>query len=106
MATVTLDAHRIVKRPKDAGFTDTQAETVTDIIAETFGTDPTDTATRPDLATLAAKADVAAPETKVIKWLAPLLLRPGRPDRRPNQAPALAALHLPDRHRRRKPRGA
>jgi hypothetical protein len=64
MATVTLDAHRIVKRPKDAGFTDTQAETVTDIIAETFGTDPTDTATRPDLATLAAKADVAAPERK------------------------------------------
>ena len=37
MATLTMDTHRIVKRLKDAGFTDTQAETVTDIIAATAG---------------------------------------------------------------------
>jgi hypothetical protein len=45
MATVTLDTHRIVKGLKDAGFTDTQAETVTDMIAETGATDLADIAT-------------------------------------------------------------
>jgi hypothetical protein len=74
MATVTLDTHRIVKRLKDAGFTDAQAETVTDIIAETRATDLADIATRADLVPLATKADVAELETKIIKWLVPLLL--------------------------------
>jgi hypothetical protein len=74
MATVTLDTHRIVKRLKDAGFTDAQAETVTDIIAETRATELTDVATRADLVPLATKADVAELETKIIKWLVPLLL--------------------------------
>jgi len=46
MATVTLDTHRIVKGLKDAGFTDTQAETVTDMIAETGATDLADIATK------------------------------------------------------------
>ena len=64
MATVTLDTHRIVKRLKDAGFTDTQAEMVTDIIVETRTTNLADIATMPDLATLAAKADVAGRERK------------------------------------------
>ena len=78
MATVTLDTHRIVKRLKDAGFIDTQAETVADIIAETRATDLADVATKADIAMLrsemATKADLAALETKIIKWQVPLML--------------------------------
>jgi len=74
MATLTMDTHRIVKRLKDAGFTDSQAETVTDIIAETRAVDFADVATKADLAPLATKADVAELEVKIIKRLVPLLL--------------------------------
>ena len=78
MATLTMDTHRIVKRLKDAGFTDSQAETVTDIIAETRATDLADVATKTDIAALrtevATKADLAALEVRMIKWLVPLML--------------------------------
>jgi hypothetical protein len=74
MATLTMDTHRIVKRLKDAGFTDSQAETVTDIIAETRASDLAGVAIKADLAPLATKADVAELEAKIIKWLVPLLL--------------------------------
>ncbi len=78
MATLTMDTHRIVKRLRDAGFTDTQAETVTDILAETRATDLADVATKADIAMLrtemATKADLAAVGTKIIKWLVPLML--------------------------------
>jgi hypothetical protein len=85
MATLTMDTHRIVKRLKDAGFTDSQAETVTDILAETRAGDLAEVATKSDIAALraateadiaplATKTDVAELETKIIKWLVPLLL--------------------------------
>jgi hypothetical protein len=78
MATVTLDTHKIVKRLKDAGFNDMQAETVTDILAETRATDLAEVATKSDIAVLqsqmATKADLAQLETKIIKWPVPLLL--------------------------------
>ena len=74
MATLAMDTHRIVKRLKDAGFTDSQAETLTDIIAETRASDLADVATKVDRAPLATKADVADLEVKIIEWLVPLLL--------------------------------
>ena len=52
MATLAMDTHRIVKRLKDAGFTDSQAETVTDIIAETRASDLADVATKADITAL------------------------------------------------------
>ena len=79
MATLTMDTHRIVKRLRDAGFTDAQAETVTDIIAETRATALADVATKADLVPLATKADIAALRAElpavrpVVKWLVPLL---------------------------------
>jgi ABC-type phosphate transport system auxiliary subunit len=54
MATLALDTHRLVKRLKDAGFTDVQAETVTDIIAEARARDLGELATKLDLAELRA----------------------------------------------------
>jgi hypothetical protein len=85
MASVTLDTHKIVKRLKDAGFNDLQAETVTDILAETRATDLADVANKSDITTIrsemaairgemATKADLTQLETKIIKWLVPLLL--------------------------------
>ena len=85
MATLTMDTHRIVKRLKDAGFTDSQAETVTDIIAETRTADVASIATKADVGTaqgelaamrgeMATKADLAALEVRIIKWPVPLLL--------------------------------
>ena len=76
MATLTMDTHRIVKRLKDAGFTDSQAETVTDIIAETRASDLADVATKADIAALRTeiKADLSALETRIMKWLVPLLI--------------------------------
>jgi hypothetical protein len=71
---LAMDTHRIVKRLKDAGFTDSQAETVTDILAETRVADLTHLATKADLIPVATQADVAELETKTIKWLVPLLL--------------------------------
>ncbi|MGH6917749.1 MAG: hypothetical protein ACREJ0_08595 [Geminicoccaceae bacterium] len=52
MATVALDTHKIVKRLKDAGFNDMQAETVTDILAETRVTDLADVANKTDITTI------------------------------------------------------
>jgi predicted nucleic acid-binding Zn-ribbon protein len=46
----SLDTHRIVKRLQQAGFSDAQAETVTDVMRE---------AREFDLASLATKADIA-----------------------------------------------
>jgi len=76
MATLTMDTHRIVKRLKDAGFTDSQAETVTDIIAETRASDLADAATKADITALRTeiKADLSALETRTMKSLVPLLI--------------------------------
>jgi hypothetical protein len=72
MATLAIDTHRIVKRLKDAGFTDSQAETVTDILAETRASDLADVATKADVAIL--RTEIAALEARIIKWLVPLML--------------------------------
>ncbi len=74
MSALTMDTHRIVKRLKDAGFTDSQAETLTDVIRETHASDWL--MSRPGIgpAALAAQTDVAAPGTKFIKELVLLLL--------------------------------
>ena len=74
-ATVTLDAQRI-KRLKAAGFHRRSGETVTDMIAGARATDLADVATKADIAALRTelKADLSALETRISKWLAPLLL--------------------------------
>ena len=54
MTTIAMDTHRVVKRLREVGFTDEQAETVTDVLRETRET---------DLGQLAAKADLATIKT-------------------------------------------
>lgn len=50
-----FDTHSIVKRLKDAGFTDTQAEAVTDVVREVREQETTDLVTKADLATTKAE---------------------------------------------------
>jgi hypothetical protein len=82
MASAGFDTHRIVKRLKEAGFDDLQAEAVTDVLKETRDHDLKETrdhdfarvATKAGLEPLASKSDLAALETRQIKRLVPLLL--------------------------------
>ena len=56
MSAHVLDTHRIVKRLQEAGFSDAQAEVVTDVVRE---------AREFDFANLATKADIAALRTEI-----------------------------------------
>jgi hypothetical protein len=62
MAPLGMDPHRIVKRLRGAWFTDSRAETVTDIPAETRATDLADVATKADVAVL--RTEIAALERR------------------------------------------
>ncbi len=61
MTATALDTHKTVKRLRDAGFNEAQAETMTEIIASTREIDLSHLATKADLAELraATKADFA-----------------------------------------------
>jgi hypothetical protein len=58
MSVATLDTHRVVKRLRSVGFTDEQAETVTDVLREAQEAALVDLATKADIAEV--KADIEA----------------------------------------------
>ncbi|MBF0135652.1 MAG: CCDC90 family protein [Magnetococcus sp. DMHC-1] len=60
MATVTFDTHAFVKRLKEAGFTDMQAEAMSDAVK---------TVQVSRLDELVTKRDLAAAKLEIIKWL-------------------------------------
>jgi hypothetical protein len=84
-----LDTHTIVKRLKDAGFTDVQAETVTDVLRQTRELDLSQLVTRDYLDSRLTelesrlRAEIADVKADLLKWLVPLLL---------GQAALIAAL--------------
>lgn len=75
MSALAFDTHRIVKRLKEVGFSDLQAEAVTDVLSESRGPgiDTILLATKADLAGFVTKADLQAgfAETKadLLKWV-------------------------------------
>ncbi len=75
MSAHSLDTHRIVKRLQQAGFTDSQAETVTDVMPETREFDLSSLATKADLVGLATKADLAQARAEISEAKAELLKR-------------------------------
>lgn len=85
MNAMAFDTHRIVKRLKEAGFSDVQAETVTDVLREGRDSDLSQLVTKADLraemSTL--RAEFADFKTDLMRWLVPLLL---------GQAALIAAL--------------
>ncbi len=60
MSTVAFDTYRVVKRSKEVGFSDLQAEAVTDVLSESRspGIDLSLLATKNDLERFATKADL------------------------------------------------
>ncbi len=66
MGTFAVDTHRLIEDLKSKGFTETQAEGVTETLKSL------------DLEHLASKADVKSEinglEIRLIKWLVPMLL--------------------------------
>ena len=65
MATVTFDTHKAVKALQDAGADERLAEAFVATVSESR---------EADSANLATKADLAALEARMVKWLVPLLL--------------------------------
>ncbi len=65
MTTLTFDTHEFVKKLKEAGFTESQAEVLTDTVRAAQGV---------DLAHLAAKTDLLELENRLIKWIVGIAL--------------------------------
>lgn len=83
MASLTFDTHRFVISLQKSGFTTEQAEGINNALNEALQT--ADVATKADLQTAVSdiKADAADQRTKIVQWLAALLIA---------QAAGIAAL--------------
>lgn len=57
MVAVALDTHRVVKRLRDAGFSDAQAETVTEVLTEATHASLADVATNARVDSLEQRMD-------------------------------------------------
>ena len=63
MTAVTFDAHAAIRKLRDAGIQEPQAETIVDVFSNAVNAEH-----------LATKADLAALETRLIKWMAGIAL--------------------------------
>ena len=63
MATVTFDTHAAIRKLRDAGIQEPQAETIVDVFSNAVNAEH-----------LATKADLAALETRLIKWMVGIAL--------------------------------
>ncbi|MCS6786539.1 MAG: CCDC90 family protein [Thiobacillaceae bacterium] len=71
MATVTFDTHKFVRRLREAGLPESQAEAQREAWSEAMDTH---LATKPDIARLELKLVEHDGEFKLIKWMLGLLL--------------------------------
>jgi hypothetical protein len=73
MAITALDTHQTVKDLTAAGFTDAQAEALTQALRQVQQIDLSDLATKADIADLrremATKAELAEIKAELIKWV-------------------------------------
>lgn len=63
MTTATFDTHAAIRKLRDAGIQEPQAETIVDVFSNAVSAEH-----------LATKADLAALETRLIKWMAGIAL--------------------------------
>ncbi len=81
MSTTTLDTLKVAKRLRDAGFSETRAESVTDAIRESVGSQDLVTKAQLDagLSGLRAdlKAEIADMKAEIIKWMFGAMLAQG-----------------------------
>lgn len=77
---MVMDTHRVVKRLKEAGFTDTQAEVVTDIVRDAREMDRDDLVTkaflRSELTDVKSelRSEIQNLKADLFKWLLPILI--------------------------------
>lgn len=77
---MVMDTHRVVKRLKEAGFTDTQAEVVTDIVRDAREMDRDDLVTkaflRSELTEVKSelRSEIQNLKADLFKWLLPILI--------------------------------
>lgn len=71
MAVAALDTLSLTKRLRAAGFTQDQAEAVTDVVRDASAVDLSVLATKADLAATKAelKAEIADSRTEILKWM-------------------------------------
>ena len=71
MAVAALDTLSLTKRLRAAGFTEDQAEAVTDVVREASQVDMSTLATRADLASTKAdlKAEISDTKAEILKWM-------------------------------------
>lgn len=75
MNAPAFDTHRIVKRLKEAGFSDAQAETFTDVLSESRGFDFSQMVTKTEfhagLSEVKAdlRTDISEAKTEILKWM-------------------------------------
>ncbi|MFN3076438.1 MAG: DUF1640 domain-containing protein [Alphaproteobacteria bacterium] len=75
MTTLAIDTFKIVKRLKDVGFTESQAEAVTDVLREAREADLQDLVTKGDLKSEVAllrsdlKAEMSETKAEMMKWM-------------------------------------
>ena len=72
MAGTVIGTHRIVTRLRSAGFSDAQAETVSDILRESWESGRAEQATRSDLTVV--RKEPAEMEARRAKWFVALRL--------------------------------
>ena len=77
MNAITLDTLKVAKRLRDAGFSEAQAESVTDAIRE--GVTGGDLATKSDLDSAVAKlkAEISDSRVETLKWMFGIMLAQG-----------------------------
>ena len=63
----TLDTHETVKRLTGAGFTDAQAEALTAAVKEAVDIDPSNLATKSDIADV--RREMAEMKAELVKWV-------------------------------------
>ncbi|MFV3128162.1 hypothetical protein [Niveispirillum sp. KHB5.9] len=66
---MVMDTHRVVKRLKEAGFTDIQAEVVTDVLRDSREAGLESLVTKSFL-----KAEMADFKADLLKWLLPMMI--------------------------------
>lgn len=77
---MVMDTHRVVKRLKEAGFTDIQAEVVTDIVRDARESDRDDLVTngflRSELTEVKSelRSEIQNLKADLFKWLLPILI--------------------------------
>ena len=67
-----MDTRKVVKRLRNAGFSDEQADAVTDVLMDTRDYDDSRLATKADIEML--RTEIASAKLDLVKWFVPMMI--------------------------------